>query len=133
MELVNHIYQVLEDSGRDPMFWPVLREAAESVIILSSPMVPHITEELWQALGHKELLLNTEWPGCDEQALQAEEILVVVQINGKLRSRITVPADATQKELEEAALRDTRVQDFIQDKQVRKVVVVPKKLINIVV
>ena len=133
MELVNHIYQVLEDSGRDPIFWPVLREAAESVIILSSPMVPHIAEELWQALGHKELLLNTEWPTCDEQALQAEEILVVVQINGKLRSRITVPADATQKELEEAALRDTRVQDFIQDKQVRKVVVVPKKLINIVI
>lgn len=133
MELVNQIYQVLDSRSQDPMYWPVLKEAIESVIILSSPMVPHIAEELWQTLGHKALLLDTEWPKWDEDALQAEEILIVVQINGKLRSRITVSADATQKELEEASLQDPRVQDFIQDKQVKKVIVVPKKLINIVI
>jgi leucyl-tRNA synthetase len=133
MELVNLVYQVLENRSTEPLFWPVLKEAVESVIVLSSPMVPHIAEELWQALGHKELLLNTQWPEWDENALQAEEILIVVQINGKLRNRITVSADATQKELEDAALQDARVREFIQGKQVKKVVVVPKKLINIVV
>jgi len=133
MELVNLIYQVLDSRPSDPMLWPVVREAVEAVIVISSPMVPHICEELRSALGFEELLLNTPWPKWDDQALKAEEILVVIQVNGKLRSKITVPADATDKELEDISLRDPRIADFIEGKQVRKVVVVPKKLINIVV
>lgn len=133
MELVNQIYQVLENKPADPMLWPVMREAIEAVVAISSPMVPHITEELWAALGHDKLLLETPWLKWDENALQAEEILIVVQINGKLRSKITVPADAGDKELEEISLQDARVREFIQGKNVRKIVVVPKKLINIVV
>jgi leucyl-tRNA synthetase len=96
-------------------------------------MVPHICEELWSILGHQELLLNTGWPKWDAQALKAEEMLIVVQINGKLRSKITAPADATDEELEDIALKDSRIKDFIEGKQVRKVIVVPKKLINVVV
>ncbi|MEN6439077.1 MAG: leucine--tRNA ligase [Syntrophobacter sp.] len=133
MELVNQIYQVLESKPKDSALWPVVREAAEAVIALSSPMVPHIADELWQALGHKGLLLETPWPKWDERAIEAEEVLIVVQINGKLRSRITVPADATNGELESAALQDARVREFIADKPVKKVIVVPKKLINIVI
>jgi len=133
MELVNLIYQVLDNRPDGPILWPVLREAVEAVIVVSSPMVPHICEELWKILGHEELLLNIAWPKWDGQALEAEEMLIVVQINGKLRSRITVPVDATNEELENISLNDPRVSDFIEGKQVRKVVVVPKKLINIVV
>jgi leucyl-tRNA synthetase len=133
MELVNLIYQVLENRQPDPMFWPVVREAAEAVIVLSSPMVPHISEELWKTLGHRQMLLETVWPAWDEQALKAEEILIVVQINGKLRSRITVPSDATDTELEDISLQDTRVRESIEGKEVKRIVVVPKKLINIVV
>jgi leucyl-tRNA synthetase len=132
MELVNLIYQVLDNQPPDPMLWPVVREAVEAAIVASSPMVPHISEELWRTLGHEGLLLNTNWPKWDDQALKAEEMLIVVQINGKLRSRITAPADATDKELEDISLKDPRVRDFIEGKQVRKVIVVPKKLINIV-
>ncbi len=133
MELVNLIYQVLDSRPADPMLWPVVREAVEAAIVVSSPMVPHISEELWSILGHEELLLNTGWPKWDDRALKAEEMLIVVQINGKLRSRITAPADATDKELEDLSLKDSRIRDFIEGKQVRKIIVVPKKLINIVV
>jgi leucyl-tRNA synthetase len=133
MELVNLIYQLLENRTRDPMFWPVVREAVEAVIVVSSPMVPHICEELWQALGHDKLLVDTPWPQWDDGALKAEEMLIVVQINGKLRSRISVPADAADKQIEELALADARVREFLEGKQHRKVVVVPKKLVNIVV
>jgi len=133
MELVNLIYQALESRPADPMLWPVVREAVEAVIVISSPMVPHISEELRRTLGHEELLLNIGWPEWDEQALKAEEMLIVVQINGKLRSKITVPSDATDEELEDISLMDPRIREFIGEKHVRKVVVVPKKLINIVV
>ncbi len=133
MELVNLIYQVLESRPANPMLWPVVRESVEAAIVVSSPMVPHICEELWSILGHEELLLNTAWPKWDDQALKAEEMLIVVQINGKLRSRITVATDATDKELEELSLKDSRIRDFIEGKQVKKVVVVPRKLINIVI
>ena len=133
MELVNLIHQVLDGRTADPTVWPVVREAVEAAIVISSPMVPHICEELWSILGHQELLLNTGWPKWDAQALKAEEMLIVVQINGKLRSKITAPADATDEELEDIALKDSRIKDFIEGKQVRKVIVVPKKLINVVV
>ena len=133
MELVNLIHLVLDGRTADPMLWPVVREAVEAAIVISSPMVPHISEELWRILGHQELLLDTGWPKWDAQALKAEEMLIVVQINGKLRSKITAPADATDEELEDISLKDSRIRDFIEGKQVRKVIVVPKKLINIVV
>jgi leucyl-tRNA synthetase len=133
MELVNQIYLVLEGSSREKSFWPVMREAVENMVLLISPIVPHIAEELWNSLGHEKSILQAPWPKWDEDALQAEEILIVVQVNGKLRSKITVSAEATGEELEQAALRDARIQDFIGGKPVKKVVVVPNKLINVVV
>lgn len=133
MELVNLIYQVLENKPEDPALWPVMREAVEAVIVLSSPMVPHIADELWQVLGHERRLLETPWPDWDEAAVQAQEVLIVVQINGKLRGRINVPADATDEDIKAACLDDARVKEFTAGKQVKKVVVVSGKLINIVV
>jgi leucyl-tRNA synthetase len=132
MELVNQIYQNLEIKSRHQEYWPVLHEAVETVVLLMSPMVPHIADELWQALGHSGCILNTPWPTWREEALLAEEMLLVVQINGKLRSRISVAFDADEEQLKQAALADQRIKDFIGDKAVRKVIVVPGRLVNIV-
>ena len=133
MELVNQLYQTLDNRLDDAAFWPVVREAVEAVILLISPIVPHIAEELWQELGHSRSLMHTPWPGWREEALKADEILVVVQVNGKLRSRVTIPADATEEQMRKAAVEDRRIQDFLCGKPVRKIVTVPGKLINIVV
>jgi leucyl-tRNA synthetase len=133
MELVNQIYQSLENRVEAAGFWPVLREAVESMVLLISPMVPHIAEELWHELGHEGSILNASWPTWKPEALQAERLLLVVQVNGKLRSRISVAADATPSQMEQEALADARIKEFIGSKAVRKVIVVPKRLVNIVV
>jgi leucyl-tRNA synthetase len=132
MELVNLIYQVMESAPRDKLFWRVIRESIDALVLMVSPVVPHIAEELWQALGHRNSLAKVSWPEWREDALLAEEILIVVQVNGKLRSRITVAADATKQEIEKAALQDPRIQEFISGKTIKKIVVVPGKLVNIV-
>mgnify|MGYP000906057941 FL=1 len=133
MELVNQIYQSLEARSDDAGFWPVMREAMEAAVQLISPVAPHITEELWQALGHEGSIIRAPWPKWSEDALQAEEVLIIVQVNGKLRSRIMVPLDADEERLKAMALADARTQEFLGGKAAKKVVVVPKKLVNIVV
>jgi leucyl-tRNA synthetase len=133
MELVNQIYQSLENRLNDAAYWPVLREAVEAVILLLSPIVPHIAEELWHEIGRSESLVKSPWPTWRAEALQAEEVLVVIQVNGKLRSRIMIPVDATEEQMRKAALEDQRIQEFLDDKPIKKIVSVPGKLINIVV
>jgi len=133
MELVNQTYQTLENDERGDDFWPVVRKAVETVIVCISPMVPHIAEELWRSIGYKESVTNTSWPTWSEDALQTEQTLIVVQVNGKLRSRITVSADAAQEEVKKFALEDAKIQEFIAGKTVKRVVVVPNKLVNIVI
>jgi leucyl-tRNA synthetase len=133
MELVNQMYQMLESPSRDALFWPVMKNAVEAMILLISPIVPHITEELWHVLGHSKSILKAPWPKWNEDALRAEEVLIVVQVNGKLRSRITVSVDATEEQLQEAAVLNAKTQEFIGGKTIKKVVVVPGKLVNIVV
>jgi len=129
MELVNAIYGC-DKEKEDPL---VLREAIESVVHLLSPFVPHICEELWQRLGHGGGLEIHGWPVWDEAALLTSEIEIVVQVNGKLRSKIMVAVDADNAIMEEAALAEQNVARFIEGKQVRKVICVPGRLINIVV
>ncbi len=137
MELVNQLYQVADgESGireRDDDFWAVVSAAVRAAILLLAPIVPHITEELWEKLGGRPSLLNEAWPSWDEAALEKEEVLIVVQVNGKLRSRITLPVSAGREEMERAALADPKIQKYTEGKTVRKIIVVPKKLINIVV
>jgi len=137
MELVNTIYQTKDamtsSDNVDPNFWPVMRYAVESVIVMLSPFVPHIADELWHELGMSSLLLDNPWPSWDEKALTAEEVLIVVQVNGKLRDKMTVPADATDEEIKKMALSREKVQQFIAGGEIKNIVVVPKKLVNIVV
>ena len=134
MELVNEINQLLNnEEEKDELAWSVVREAAEATVILLSPVVPHICEELWRLLGHDQSLLTVPWPTHSEEALEVEKRLVVLQVNGKVRSRIEVPASFTEKEIEAQALVDNRVQNFIKEKPIKKVIVVQKKLVNVVV
>lgn len=136
MELVNAIYQAKEnydETKENPLFWQVMRHAIESVIVMLSPMAPHISEELWQKLGHTSSLIDTPWPSWDERVLVSEEILIVVQVNGKLRDKMTVSAEATDEEIKALAISREKVKQFISGGEIKNIVVVPKKLVNIVV
>ncbi|MBW1981675.1 MAG: leucine--tRNA ligase [Deltaproteobacteria bacterium] len=133
MELVNAIYQFRSQPRTDYQELQVLRFALETAVLLISPMVPHIAESMWQALGHDRSLVTEPWPRWDEEAAAEEKQLIVVQVNGKLRSRIYVSPGTANTEVEAAALADERVRAFIGDRAVRKVVVVPGRLVNVVV
>ena len=129
MELVNGI-GAASDKEAAP---EVLREAIESVVRLLSPFVPHICEELWLGLGYESCLEESGWPVWDEDALLADTLLIVVQVNGKVRGKVTVPADASKEAIEATALADANVLRFIEGQTVRKVIVVPGRLVNVVV
>jgi leucyl-tRNA synthetase len=109
------------------------RSVLEPFVLILSPFAPHLAEELWQALGHRDTLAYEAWPKFDPALTKADEIEVPVQINGKVRSKLTVPAGIDKPGLEAAALADPRVQELIGGKSVKKVIVVPGKLVNIVV
>ena len=130
MELINILSHAKDESenGR-----AIMREGLETVILLLSPIVPHITEVLWREFGHTKPIIDAAWPEVDESALVQKELQLVVQVNGKLRAKIMVPSDADQKQIEESAISDENVQKFIAEKQIRKVIVVPGRLVNIVV
>lgn len=131
MELVNAI-QAFEPKNA-PGNGPVLKEALESVVLLLAPFVPHFAEELWEGLGHGDGIDVAGWPIVDEAATVDEELLIVVQVNGKLRGKVTVPASAAEDEVKASALADPKVVSFIEGKTVRKIIYVPGKLLNIVV
>jgi leucyl-tRNA synthetase len=111
----------------------VMRLALESATQALSPFVPHVAEEAWEMLGHEPSIFRTPWPKYDETAAKADEIEIPVQVNGKLRGKVVVPAEASEDEIRAAALGDERVAKAIEGKTVRKVVIVPKRLVNIVV
>lgn len=129
MELVNAIYTF--KSGKESP--GVLREALETVVRLLNPFVPHICEELWQVMGHGQSVELSGWPTWDEQALTAEKMTLAIQVNGKVRGTISVSVDANKDEIESEALQEQNVQRYLAGKQVRKMIVVPGRLINIVV
>jgi len=104
----------------------------DSFVLMLSPMAPHICEELWQALGHLKSLTCESWPAFEMRYVQESTIEIPIQINGKVRGRITASVNATNSELEQAALADPRVQKYLEGNAARKVIIVPKKLINIV-
>ena len=129
MELLNAVNRFEGETGQDRA---VRHEALEAAVLVLSPIVPHATQVMWNALGHDGLVLDTAWPEVDEAALVKDTLLYVVQVNGKVRSRIEVAADADKASIEQAALADDNVQRFLQDVTVRKVIVVPNKLVNVV-
>ena len=120
----------LSGSG-DDVAW-ALREALETLVILVGPMMPHLGEELWRALGHDGLLVDAAWPDQDPALLIEDSVTVAVQVNGKLRATISLPRDANEATARELALADNAVQRTIADKPVRKVIVVPNRIVNVV-
>ena len=131
MELVNALY-AYKEAAKEPNAGLVY-EAISSLIRMLSPIVPHITEELWRGAVDAETSVHTQsWPECDEEALKVDNVEIVLQVNGKVRGRLTVPAAATKEELEKIAMADANVKAHIGDAVVRKVICVPGRLVNIV-
>jgi leucyl-tRNA synthetase len=133
MELFNAVSSVAQRPSRSSAADAVIKQGVETMIVLLAPFVPHITNELWKQLGHRERLDQVPWLEYSEDALEEEKLLIVVQVNGKVRGKITVPADATQDLIESLALADPKVQGFLDGKKVQRVVYVPRRLVNIVV
>jgi leucyl-tRNA synthetase len=132
-ELVNEIYRLeaevaAQGSGRE-----VLREAIETVVLLLNPFTPHLCEEMWARLGHKEGLVHARWPEADQAAAREDTVELAVQINGKVRGRITVPREATEEAVREAALGEARVAELLKGKEIVKAVVVPGRLVSVVI
>ena len=131
MELVNALY-AYKEAVKEPNAGLVY-EAISDLIKMMSPFVPHITEELWRgAIDANSSVHEQNWPECDEEALKVDNVEIVLQVNGKVRGRLTVPAEATKEELEKIAMADANVQAHIGDATVRKVICVPGRLVNIV-
>ncbi len=129
MELVNDSYIALE-KNQDP---GAIKEAAKMVVLLLSPFTPHICEELWQNLGNAESIFRQKWPKFDKALIQEEQLTIPVQINGKLRCKVIVPADIDDDTVKEKVFQDKIVKKWIGDKKYKKVIIVPKRLVNIVV
>ena len=133
MELINTLYGIeIKDNVKEKEAG-VLRFAIESAVLLLSPIVPHMAEELWHLMGNDTSVLAAPWPKYREDALTKDELEIVVQVNGKLRSRFTVASDTDEATIKEHALADERARKFIDGKDIRKVIVVKGKLVNIVV
>ena len=132
MELVNAAYQLDLGESQSPDGNAVLREAIETVLLLLSPITPHICEELWHALGYEESLLNTSWPNYDKKVAREEEMVIVVQVNGKLRNKMTVPVNMPEDDIKKLAQNDERTQQWTDGKNIQKVIYVPNKLVNLV-
>jgi leucyl-tRNA synthetase len=130
MELLNEVSRLSDRAN--PQGLAVEREALEAAILMLAPIVPHITQYLWKELGHSEIPLNEPWPKLDESALTRSTIEVVVQVNGKVRGKLDAPFDAPKETLEQLALAQENVQKFLEGVTVRKVIVVPNKLVSIV-
>ncbi len=133
MELVNMVYQIKRPASDDKTALAVVREALEAAVVLLVPIVPHITEEIWQLLGHKNLVSDMPWPQFDPAIANEEEMTIVVQINGKLRSRMTVAIDEDPVKIKTNALADEKIKAMTEGMKISKVIYVPKKLVNIVV
>jgi leucyl-tRNA synthetase len=131
MELVNEVYGAEDSKGGIPL--SLIADVQRNIVLLLAPMAPYLAHELWEMIGERSNLLKTSWPKYVAELAALDEIEIPVQVNGKLRSRVVVPADASEDQVKQAALADEKLQAAIKGKQTVKVIVVPKKLVNIVV
>jgi leucyl-tRNA synthetase len=137
MEFVNHLYAfreswvLLKDNSDGAR--PLVRESFDTLILLLSPFAPHIAEEMRSLLGHKTSIVQVEWPVFNKDLTTTEELLIIVQLNGKVRQRITVSASASQEDIKSLALNDSKIKEQTKGQEIKKVIVVPGKLVNIVV
>ena len=136
MEFVNHLYAFrdnwfLKDNSDGAR--AIVRESFDTLILLLSPFAPHIAEEMWSLLGHKTSIVQVEWPVFNKDFTTTEKLLIVVQLNGKVRQRITVSSSSSQEDIKSLALNDSKIKEQIKGQEIKKVIVVPGKLVNIVV
>ena len=129
MELINALTKANDESDNGKA---IIHEALELIVLLLAPIVPHITETIWRELGHSEPIIDAPWPRADESALEKDELELIIQVNGKLRGKLSLSVDAEKDVIEKAALADENVQRFIEGKEIKKVIVVPGRLVNIV-
>ena len=129
MELMNNVGKFVDvsEQGR-----AVVHEALEAAVLMLAPITPHICHSLWQELGNSSDVLNAPWPSADESAMVKSSQQIVVQVNGKVRAKLDVAVGLSKDALEELALNDENVQRFTEGSTIRKVIVVPNKLVNIV-
>jgi leucyl-tRNA synthetase len=134
MELYNDVSRFAADNDIQDgdQNQAVFQEAVSAIVLLLAPIVPHMSHVLWNHLGHEGAVIDAAWPGYDESALVKDSIQIVVQVNGKLRAKLDVAADISKADMEAAAKADANVQKFTNGLTVRKVIVVPGKLVNIV-
>ena len=130
MELINEMYKYKELDTRND---GIIREGIETIITILAPFTPHIGEELWTMIGKEGSVFNISWPSYDESALVQDEVEVIVQVNGKLRAKVSMDANISREDMEKVAMEDEKVKAAIEGKNVVKVIAVPKKLVNIVV
>jgi len=133
MELVNQLYLYTGERAKEELNTSILRSTSKYLLILLAPFAPHFTEELWEKIGEKPSIFNQKWPVYDEKYLLQDEISWVIQINGKIREKAQGSIDLSGEEAEKFALNSGRIPALLKGKEVRKIIVVPKKLINIVV
>ena len=133
MELVNHIYAGLSEKGKGCYGKKCLKEVIKNMVILLAPFVPHIAEELHQTIGGEGSVFKANWPAYKEDMLQADEVEIPVQINGKLRSTINVSRGLDQEKVKEIVLQDEKISGWVKDQEIRKIIVLPDRLVNIVV
>jgi len=133
MELVNTLYATKDDLRASKNGPRLLSSAISSLLVTLSPIAPHVCEEIWDRMGYTRTLAAEPWPAHDPEALRTSEVTVVLQVNGKLRSQITVAADATAEEIETQAMNDQNVSRHIEGKTIVKTIVIPGKLVNVVV
>ncbi len=130
MELVNEIYKYKQIKNIN---MPLLDRAIKSTVLILSPFTPHICEELWSNLGEESRVYNALWPEYDDSALVLDEVEIIVQVNGKLKDKLTMSKDISKDELEEAARSSEKVQEAVGDQNILKAIVIPGKLVNFVV
>ncbi|WP_027338632.1 leucine--tRNA ligase [Halonatronum saccharophilum] len=131
MELVNATYKYLSEI--DELNYSLLKEVVESALLLLAPFAPHMTEALWEELGHQESIHLATWPEFDEEATKKDEIEIVVQVNGKVRTKIEVSAQVSKDDLLALVKEDDKIKEYLEDKEIIKEIVVPKRLVNLVV
>jgi leucyl-tRNA synthetase len=133
MEMVNSLYLVPDADWGSAECAPALKESVECLLLMLAPFAPHVAEELWERTGHSGMLCLQRWPDVDESAAREEQIEVVIQINGKLRSKLTVAPDTDEETIRTSALADPKVIEHLAGKPIKKLVYVPRKLVSIVV
>ena len=129
---VNELLNMLR-SSRERAHPAVLRETLEAVVVLLSPIIPHFADECWARMGHGRSVFEHTWPAYDAEAAKEDMLEIPVQVNGKVRARLLVPADMGKEDLEKAALADPKILPHLEGKQIAKVVVVPNRMVNIAV